>query len=140
MKSFLAVIAVTFFLLTSCGKGDGLEHKSFDMKLRGTWTSNGNNPLYSGNVVIDYDKITISGYDERQTPPNGDDTRRPFRNITKGIPLSGYSEEGKIYINDAGQIQQGIPYTWWDVDYGRVKFIRINFGDRPETLECRRSY
>ena len=112
--------------------------QSFEYDLRGTWVSN-DPAIYSGSLKIEYDRITITGYNEGQTPPRGDDSRRPFRGFTKGFALKGYSEEGKIFIEDGGMVQAGIPYTYWEAlsptDYSRVKFLRFTFGDRVETLQ-----
>ena len=128
MKSFLFVLSVTVFLLTGCGKDD-----SIDSDLRGNWVSN-DASVYSGELVIGYGRITISGYGERQTPLNGDDANRPFRTFTKEVTLDCKSENGKIYIKDVGQWQDGIPYIYYTGSSKRDKFLRINFGGRDETL------
>ena len=119
----------------------------FHNKLRGTWESN-DPSVYSGKLVIEYNRITISDYLEIQTPLGGDDNRRPFKGFTRGVPLRGYSEEGDItqenflqgfiYIQDGGSLQSPIPYTFWEdpyqYGYTQGQFLRFNFGDRPETL------
>ena len=114
------------------------DYQRFSRDLQGTWISN-DRSIYSGRLEIGYDRITITGYEENQTPPLGNDARRPFRGFTKGTALKGYSEEGEIFIQDGGMLQEGIPYIYWDdsppPDYKKVKFLRFTFGDRVETLQ-----
>ena len=142
MKVFTAsAVAIVVLFMSACvwdgTPGDTL---SFDYNLRGTWVSN-DPGIYSGALVIEYDRITITDYSESQTPSGGNDSSRPFKGFTKGIPLKGYSEEGKLFITDGGLLQEGIPYTYWDdsppPEYGKIKFLRFTFGDRVETLESR---
>jgi len=136
MKIFVAcVVLLTTFLIATCGY---VESGRFDSRLEGTWISN-DPTIYSGNLKISYDRITITGYSEGQTPPKGDDNNRPFKGFTKGTALKWYSEEGKLFIEDGGLVQEGIPYVYWDdnppPDYRKVKFLRFTFGSREETLE-----
>jgi hypothetical protein len=132
MKSIIAAVAVSVLLLTACGKSDP-DGDRFDNKLRETWISN-DPSVYSGKVVIEYNKITIYDYFESQTPPiNGDDSQRPFRDFPKGMSLSGYSEGDVIYINNVGKWHE-IPFTYWEQSYPRTKLLRIDFGGRTETL------
>jgi hypothetical protein len=142
-RIFTLLIVTCSLLLVTCGdtgtdSGTG-NYLRFDWNIQGTWTTNDTGSLYSGKLIIDYNRITITGYSETQTPtPGGDDTQRPFRNITKGIPLKGYTEEGQIYIEDAGLLQTGIPYTYWYTyspsESKNVYFLRFTFGGRQETL------
>jgi hypothetical protein len=127
---------------SSCGDftGTGTPSKSFDYKLQGTWVSN-DSSVYSGTLVISYDSITIKGYNEGQTLPallGGNDNERPFKSFPKGVALKGYSEEGKIFIENGGAVQEGIPYTYQE-DKGHnppaYKIITFNFGGRIETLQ-----
>jgi len=117
-----------------------IEEKEFDTKLHGKWTSN-DPTIYSGTLEIDFYSIIIKGYGENQTPSSGNDSNRPFRKFTKNIPLKGYSEEGKFFIEDNGFLQDGIPYTYWEVDnsvppdYKITKFISFTFSDRIEKLQ-----
>lgn len=115
------------------------ESQSFDLPLQGTWITNDLDSIYSGSLVITYNRITISGYGEIQTPiQGGNDIERPFRNLTKEVPLSGYSEEGRIFITDAGFLQEGIPYFYWEdiypPEYHLIQFLRFEFGGRQQTL------
>jgi hypothetical protein len=114
------------------------DYKITAYELQGTWQSN-DTTVYSGKLVITAAYITITGYSENQTPLLGNDSGRPFRGYTKGTPLKAYTEEGKLYIEDAGQVQEAIPYTWWDdypsPDYKRKQFLRFTFGGRQETLQ-----
>ena len=128
-------------MLVACGSGpEGTGNYSrFDWDIQGTWTSNDPDSRYSGSLEITYDRITITGYGENQTPvQGGNDAERPFRNITKNIALNGYSEEGHLFIEDGGLVLEGIPYTYWydspPPDYERVEFLRFIFGGRQETL------
>ena len=130
---------LTVFFISACDwETSGLGINKFDYDLQGTWVSN-DPGRYSGSLIISYDRITITGYNESQTPLWGDDDARPFRNFTRGTALKGYSEEGKIFIVDRGLLQEGIPYTYWDdippPDYRKVKFISFTFGGRVETLQ-----
>jgi len=135
---FISLLAV--FFITSCNWDSGSnDNKAFAKELRGTWVSN-DPTIYSGTLIISSDRITIIGYGEDQLPPKGgNDNNRPFKGFTKRTALKGYSEEGKIFINDGGMVQEGIPYIYWDdafpPDYRKVKFLRFTFGDRVETLE-----
>ena len=151
MKSiaFCAALAA-IFSITACDLSWELDNyqQSFARHLQGIWVSN-DPSIYSGTLEITFDRITIRGYEEGQTPrPGGDDNQRPFRNFTRRVTLKGYSEErteangfilGHIFIEDAGIIQAGIPYTYWYLNspsgFGRVHFLRFNFGGRDETLQ-----
>jgi hypothetical protein len=109
---------------------------NFDVDLQGTWVSN-DSSVYSGALKIESDRITISGYSESQTPTYTNDNRRPFREFVKEIPLKGYSDNEKIFIEDGGKMQEGIPYYYWDydTDYLKMRFLRFNFEGRTETLQ-----
>jgi len=140
MKIITAItIIITVFFVAVCDVINGTSDiKKFENALQGTWVSN-DPSRYSGSLEIDYDRITITGYSERQTPSGGNDNERPFKNFTKGIALKGYSEEGKIFIEDRGLLQEGIPYSYWDIspppDHKKIKFLSFTFGDRVETLQ-----
>ncbi|MCL2472592.1 MAG: hypothetical protein FWF26_02840, partial [Treponema sp.] len=85
---------------------------------------------------IYYSQITISGYSEGQTLPGKNDNDRHFRDFTKGVALKGYSEDGKIYIEDRGVVQEGIPYTYYTAgNYPVIKFLRFTFNGRSEILQ-----
>ena len=138
-------LTVSIIMLFACFNNsckwnyDTSENKSFDADLRGTWTSN-DPSVFSGVLSIDLDRITITGYAESQTPAREDDNKRPFRGFTRGTALKGYSEEGKIFIEDAGMLREGIPYLYWDDSpppgFLKIKFLRFNFGGSEETLQC----
>jgi hypothetical protein len=123
-------------MLAGCG-GNGLEEGgSFDSKLRGTWETLSPSPSgYSGTLVIDWNSITITGYEPRPWPYSANDPERPFNGITKGVSRKGYSKDGKLYINDFGW-NEGIPYTY---DAGSspayTRLLRFTFGGRDETLK-----
>lgn len=129
------------FFITACGYINDTEtRRYFDSRLQGTWVSNDGTAVYQGTLTISYNRITVTGYGEGQTPPKGDDNNRPFKDFTRGTALKGYSKEGRIFIEDGGMVQ-GIPYIYWDdtppPDYSKVKFLRFTFGSRVETLEWR---
>jgi len=134
---YIGLFAILFII--ACGDIEKTSDiKSFDTNLYGTWVSN-DPSVYSGTLEIDFDHITIKGYSENQTQSGKDDSVRPFRNFTKGIPLKGYSEDGKLFIQDSGVLQEGIPYTYWEEspppDYNKSKFLRFTFSNRVERLQ-----
>ena len=152
------LLASTFYflistlLIVSCNfEFSPSDRDYFANDLHGTWVSN-DASVYSGRLVISYDQITITGYNEGQTPAHVNDAQRPFREFTKGVALLGYSEpqdsfdlteesrvEGYIFIRDAGLWQSAIPFTYWEEgpsswDFSGIPFLRFNFGGRLETL------
>ena len=141
MKAFTFFTIFTAVLsLGSCNlEYEPVATNTFAYELQGTWIPNDPEGLYTGSLLITRDRITITGYGEKQTPQGEDDTKRPFRDFTKGVSLKGYSEEGHFYIQDAGFLQNGIPYNYWEEtspsDYRRIRFLRFNFGGRTETLQ-----
>jgi len=133
------MLLLSVLFICSCDGGQGtqpVDYKSFDDDLQGTWTSNDPN-LYSGIIIINSTTITIDGYSEGQTPPKGDDSKRPFKDIPKGVPLKGYSEEGKIFIEYSGSAQNGIPYIYTEAgDYPQnYRLLEFTFGGRKEILQ-----
>jgi len=140
-KQLTAVLFLTLcslFILSCDWEYKPPDYQMFAYDLQGTWETNGISD-YSGTLVISNNAITISGYIPNTLYEliNGID-HRPFRDFTKDTPLEGYAEEGKMVIKDAGIIQEGIPYIYWEdsppPDYKRVQFLRFNFGGRVETL------
>jgi hypothetical protein len=128
-----ALLLITALIPAGCD-GDGFDGGGyFEAKLRGRWETHNPAPYdYSGTLVIGRDTVTISGYDQKSYLPN--DPQRPFKGITKDISRKGYSEGGKIYINDFGW-KEGIAYEY---DAGMrpyyTKLLRFTFGGRDETL------
>jgi len=128
------ILILFAFLMTACSNTEpGNRRPSFSYDLWGVWVSS-DPSVYSGMLVIDFDRITISGYFESQTPHQGDDTRRPFRFFTKNVPLTGYSQDGYFFIMDAGELQEGIPYIYHSQNFGQHRILRLTFGDRVEIL------
>jgi hypothetical protein len=125
-----------FLFLATCDSDTADE--TIDKNLQGTWKTNGSGNVYSGTLVITSDRITITGYEETQDLIFGDDDQRPFKNITKSTPLKARTEEGNIYIEDAGTELPGISYTYWDdnppPNSERVEFLCFTFGGRQETM------
>jgi hypothetical protein len=153
LLKLLAIIALTViigFSFAACdyeptGGGGTGNYKRFNWDIQGTWTTNDPESRYIGTLEITYNRITITGYGETQTPAfGGNDLERPFRNFTKGIALEGYTEnveetgEKIILIKDAGTWQEPIPYLYWYTnpppDFKTVEFLRFTFGGRQETL------
>jgi hypothetical protein len=133
--SKLLACMLVMAIIAACGhSGTESNSEKFDYDLRGIWESN-DKSVYSGTLYIDYNYITITGYEENQTPQQGNDSFRPFKDFTKSIALKGYSEESKIFINDAGTLQEGIPYNYYRTDYKTEEFLRFNFGGRVEILQ-----
>jgi len=111
------------------------DYRNFAYDLQGTWVSN-DPSIYSGKLIIDNSRITISGYSESQTPFLEDDNKRPFKGFTKGAALKGYSEDGKIFIEDGGRFQEGIPYSYYKAgSYPQKEFLRFTFNGRQEILQ-----
>ena len=139
MKRIFVYIAIFFsFLISACD----LEYvnyysENFAYELRGTWISN-DPSIYSGTLRIDSSRITITGHNESQTPSRGDDNKRPFRGFIKGVGLKGYSQEGRIFIENVG-VLHAIPYVYWEgyysADYRQTGLLSFNFGGRTETLQ-----
>ena len=129
-------ILLAVLLMSSCEMGiETSDYRNFAHDLRGTWVSN-DPSVYSGSLVISINRITITGFSEAQTPPGTDDSKRPFRAFTKGIALNGYSEDGKIFIEDGGLLQAGISYTVYTAgNFPQERFLRFTFGGRSETLQ-----
>jgi len=70
--TFIAVLLASFFIAACDGISGTSDIKKFD-----------------------YDRITITGYNEGKPLSGENDNRHPFRNFTKRIALKRYSEEGK---------------------------------------------
>jgi hypothetical protein len=128
LSAFLLV-----FVLVLAGCGETSPGGVFDMKLRGTWETHDPEIYgYSGTLVIDWNTITISGYDQEYYSLK--EAERPFKDITKNIPRKGYTEEGKIYIDDFGW-KEGIAYEYdGGMSPNYIKLLRFNFAGRNETL------
>jgi len=142
----LKVFAVTLILLPvfficSCDGTYTSDAKTFDKKLRGTWASN-ETGLYSGSLKIEYNSITIDGYGEDWTSLVGDDSRRPFKDFPKRVPLPGYSEGEEIFITYKDTPQDGIHFTYSEVGSypQKYKLLEFTFGGRRETLQCMADY
>jgi hypothetical protein len=133
------IILLSAFLLIACGElieSQSGSYKSFNYDLRGTWVSN-ETGLYSGSLKIDFDTITIDGYGEDWTSQVGDDNKRPFKDFPKRVALKGYSEEGKIFIDYGGTVQNGIPYYFTETGTypNKIKLLEFSFGGRQEILQ-----
>jgi hypothetical protein len=137
LKAFTVImIILPVLFICSCDGTYTSDAISFDKKLRGTWVSN-EPGLYSGSLKIDSYMITIDGYGEDWTSLVGDDSRRPFRDFPKRVPLPGYSEEGLIFIQYGDTAQDGIPYvyTYLGTYQRQYKLLEFSFGGRKEILQ-----
>jgi hypothetical protein len=127
-----ALLAVLF--ITSCGEGSG-DSNTFPHDLHGTWVIYDGDPDYDGELEIRSNRITIWGFSRDQTQWYGYDEDRPFRAFTKDVALKGYAEDGKIFIEDKGLVQEGIPYTFYKTpDYPRTYFLYFTFGYNDVTF------
>jgi len=133
-KAITTAALLAAFFITSCN-GEPSKVKSFDYRLQGKWESNVTTP-YSGALVITYDSITITGYN--QTPEHGNENERPFKQFYKGQPLKGYSEDGKLYIENGG-ITEVISYIYSESNpppsYNLVPKLQFTFGGRLENMD-----
>jgi hypothetical protein len=133
IKNIVFIILSTF-LINACNvPASAGNFKVFDYGLRGTWTSNDPGSYsYSGSLKIDIDTITINGYGKNWFL---DDSKRPFKDFPKGVPLKGYSKDGKIFIN-YGYEQNGISYTYTETDnyQKKYKLLTFDFGGEKEIL------
>jgi len=144
MKNFkfftVSTVLLTALFINSCdGLGSGSQSsviRSFNYDLRGTWVSN-ESGLYSGTLKIDTNTITIDGYGEDWTTLVGDDNKRPFKDFPNRVPLKGFSEDGKIFIEYGDTVQNGIPYIYTQTgDYpNKYKLLEFFFGGRKEILQ-----
>jgi len=129
-KSIVCISLLVIFFLASCDLDIVPDDsKTFASELRGTWVSN-DPTVYSGILEIKIDQITIKGFLEYQEINSNE---RPFKDFTKNTPLKGYSEDGKIFIEDSGILQEGIPYTFY-ITSGKG-FLRFTFGGRQEIMQ-----
>jgi len=143
VKSFaIIIILLSALFICSC---DGLmttgDFKSFDYKLRGTWVSN-DAGLYSGTLTITSETITIDGYGEDWSSLVGDDSKRPFKDFPKRVPLNGYSEEGQIFIKYGEAALNVIPYIYTEVGTypQKYKLLEFSFGGRKEILQFKMDF
>lgn len=60
----------------------------------------------------------------------GDDNKRPFKDLPKKVPLKKYSEEGKIFIEYSGVVQNGIPYIFTETGTYSQKYKLLEFSLR----------
>ena len=141
---FLAFCAIlpAAFLITACEwNNDNSNHRWFAWYLQGTWVPNEPQPIYSGTLVITFDRITITGFGPNPDLPNN--PYRPFRDFPKGAAMSGFSEgarvngytRGHIFIEDGGLRQ--VPYLYRYADDGRVHLLNLYFGGTVTIFERR---
>jgi len=129
----LCTLLLFSFFAVSCDDVPKGDYKSFDYKLQGTWVSN-DPSVYAGTLEIGYDTIKITDYAESQTG-TGDDNQRPFKNYTKNVSFNGYSQDGKIFIEEGSYANTGIPYTYSEGSYPSfTKILEFTFGGRAEKL------
>jgi len=141
LKKNIIISLLAVFFIISCEDIESNEYKIFADGLRGVWISN-DTSVYSGKLEINIDRITITGFKEGQTPSGEDSNNRPFKNFTKDVALKGYSEEEKIFIEDFGLLQEGIPYTIYTIPTLNTvdDFLRFTFGNRVEIMRKQKNY
>jgi len=138
----VCIVLITVLFAASCGGISGISgvSKTFESKLRGVWVSNDPN-LYSGELIIDFNTITIKGYGEDWLSIVSDDSKRPFRDYPKNVSFKGYSEDSKIFIEYREAEQNGIPYYYYETSsYPNDKILEFNFGGRREILQYQADY
>jgi len=140
--AIIIVLLSALFLNTCDLPAPDVDTKSFDKKLRGIWITNDPGSIYFGSLKITFDTITIDGYREDQTSQNGDDSNRPFKDIPKGKPFKGYSEDGKIFFEYGYAAQDGIPYVYTEGGKypNEYRLLEFSFGDRKEILEFKTGF
>jgi hypothetical protein len=146
-RFFLYFALCSFATLCLCCRDALYSHpenrNTFSNDLLGKWVSNGvsnQTVVYSGTLVIDYETITIDGYGEDWASILGDDSKRPFVGFPRRAALKGYSQEGKIFIINYANGQNGIPYKYSEEGSypDRKKFLSFDFGGRTEIVEWKK--
>jgi hypothetical protein len=141
-RFFTLCTVLSALFTSSCGGLLSGDYKSFNSDLQGTWVSNAPG-LYSGKLTIDFDTITIEGYEEDYwATVLGNDNQRPFKEYPKRVPLKGYSKEGEIFIDYGSAAQNGIPYYYSETGTypKKYKLLEFTFGGRKEILQCQVDY
>ncbi|MDR2134507.1 MAG: hypothetical protein LBP27_05310 [Treponema sp.] len=107
-QSKRAGLAVLVLLLASCNwESGGRDYKWVDHDLRGTWEHNDPTSRIDGQLVLDYETITITGIVAH------------LRGFTRNIALKAYTEDaedsktGLLYIKDRGIWQSPVSYRRW---------------------------
>jgi len=122
--------------------------EQFGYDLRGTWKSaKPSYPGYDGKLVIDYDEIIISGY--RGEIGSNPESKRPFTEFTKDIPLKGHSDtdnfidynndfygnNGTLYIKDKNNEMKEIHYIYYKTKNSpQQRYLYVSFADWEDTL------
>jgi hypothetical protein len=127
-KHTLLMGLATTLIFASC---DIMANGGSDVDLHGTWEST-DRTVYSGTLKINFDTITITGFDEGQTPYKGDDSKRPFKDFAKNAPLPCYTKDGKLFIGFKSDVQS-LPYNYSKT--GQERYLHFTFGGRPEALK-----
>jgi len=88
------------------------------------------------------ERVTIDGYGEDWASPMSDDSKRPFKDYPKRVPLKGYSEEGNIFIEYCETAQNGIPFVYTEVGTypQKYKLLEFSFGGRKKILQSQTGY
>ena len=136
------IVLLAALLVNSCGDWEPSgDNKHFTQDLRGTWNTANSDERYTGTLVIEYNRITITGFGETQTPIwIGNDEERPFKGLNIGFALNGYSEAGengygKIFIEYFGEWREGIPYYYYSSGYPNyVNLLRFTFSGRDQIM------
>ena len=132
MKKIVAafVFALFAFLVTSCdGEWTSVQRETFDPRLRGTWISDNHEILLhtEGTLIIGFDTIRIEGFNPIIIlyPPDIPDPLLLFHGFARGVQMTGFSEDNKLFINRPGVIG-GIPYALDTT--ARPNLLYLDFG------------
>ena len=131
------VVLLSVFSLSTCefdGSGSTGSSQYFEWDLREVWVSQIGS-IYQGEIEITYNTIRITGYPETQAQFPNNINQLPFRNIPKGVIHKGYSENGRIYIENYAS--DGISYKLDEVGayYPYTRILSFEFGGRTEILQ-----
>jgi len=141
----IPALAALLLCLTACGAMTYGEYDSIHYDLQGTWESY-DKSIYSGTLVIEYNKMTITGYSEGQVPAQGGNAAQlPFSGFSKGVPLTAYTEghtrgntaRAVFYIMNRGtSVPVEYVYTKYTTSsYSYIERLVFTFAGREEELE-----
>jgi hypothetical protein len=144
-KAIICGVLLAVLFISSCGDWEPPEPEPhFTEDLQGRWVSN-DPSIYSGELIIAYNTITITGFTEKQTlDGDGDPNKRPFKDFPKSVALTGYSEftsqsQGFIFIESGNSFLE-IPYNYTSNSSSKINLITFTFGDRREIMQRDREW
>jgi len=144
----VCIVLLSALILTACGWAAEDYAGNFENRLQGKWKTNDESSAIYFNLTITSNSITIEdlsdGWSANKNLPT-----HPFKDFVKGAPLKGYSEKidnnnGIIYIEEFGDLHEGIPYKYDSLynqsSFDRTEILQFTFPspevqpNRPETL------